>query len=75
MPSVLLTTDDVAVQLSLSRSSTSALLRSGKIRVIRIGKLVRVTQEDLDAFVQTSKLSAINDDETFRGNEVRNGSI
>jgi excisionase family DNA binding protein len=45
--SMLLTVRDVAVALRLGRTRTYALLRSGEIPVIRVGRAVRVPRDGL----------------------------
>jgi excisionase family DNA binding protein len=44
---MLLTVRDVAVALRLGRTRTYALLRSGEIPVIRVGRAVRVPRDGL----------------------------
>lgn len=52
-PDSLLTMDEVAARLRMSRSTVYALARKGTIPVVRFGgsKLVRVSERQLDAFV------------------------
>ena len=47
----LLTLDEVAEQLSVSRSSVSRFIRSGELRSIQLGSNRRVAEEDLRKFV------------------------
>jgi len=50
--SMLLTVRDVAVALRLGRTRTYALLRSGEIPVIRVGRAVRVPRDDLHRWIE-----------------------
>jgi excisionase family DNA binding protein len=47
----LLTPDDVAKRLSVSRSMIYTLVRRGDLRALRIGRLPRVTETDLAAYL------------------------
>lgn len=47
----LLRIEDVADQLSVSRSMAWKLIAHGQLRSVRIGRAVRVRPGDLDAFV------------------------
>jgi len=52
----LLDADDVARLLQLSKSHAYHLMRTGEIRTVRIGaRAVRVTEEDLEAYVELQK--------------------
>ncbi len=51
---ILLTGDDVADILKVSRSFAYKLMRQGEIRVVRLGRAVRVRPEDLDAFIKAN---------------------
>jgi len=48
----LLTLDEVAEQLSVSRSTVSRFIRSGALRSIRLGGNRRIAEEDLLAFLE-----------------------
>ena len=50
--SMLLTVRDVAVALRLDRTRTYALLRSGEIPVIRVGRAVRVPRDGLHRWIE-----------------------
>lgn len=48
----LLKAQDVAELLSVSRSFAYALMQSGQIPTVQLGKAVRVRPEDLEKFIQ-----------------------
>lgn len=48
----LLTLDEVADQLSVSRSTVSRFIRSGKLRSIQLGGNRRIAEEDLQEFLE-----------------------
>lgn len=48
----LLTLDDVCDRLQVSDATIRRLVRDGDLKVVRIGRAVRVRPEDLDAFIQ-----------------------
>jgi excisionase family DNA binding protein len=48
----LLTVADISFRLHLSRSCCYALMQSGALPTVRIGKSRRVRQEDLEAFIK-----------------------
>lgn len=50
--SMLLTVRDVAVALQIGRTRTYALLRSGEIPVIRVGRAVRVPRDGLCRWIE-----------------------
>jgi excisionase family DNA binding protein len=50
-PEPLLTTDQVADLLQISRRSVERLEESGQLLSVRIGRLVRYRSEDVDAFI------------------------
>jgi len=52
----LLKAEEVAKFLRLSKSGAYHLMRTGVIPVVRIGKAVRVREEDIDNFVLNSKV-------------------
>ena len=50
-PVVLLTVSESADRLRLSRRTVERLIASGRIRPVRIGRRVLVTERELEAFV------------------------
>ena len=52
MEPVLLTMPQAAASLGLSRSKLYELVASGDIRVIRIGRAVRISRKQIDTFVR-----------------------
>ena len=50
-PVVLLTLAEVAERLRLSRRTVERLVKAGRIRPVRIGRRVLVTERELAAFV------------------------
>lgn len=51
----LLKADDVAKYLKISKSGAYRLMQTGEIPVVKIGRVVRVREEDLENFVMNSK--------------------
>lgn len=51
----LLSVKDVARLLKLTTRTVYSLLESGQLQGIKIGKVWRVTEEDLKAFIEKSK--------------------
>ena len=51
----LLKAEEVAKYLRISKSGAYRLMQTGEIPVVRIGKVVRVREEDIDSFVLNSK--------------------
>ena len=49
----LLTGEDVAKILNVSRAQAYILMRKGEIPTVRIGRTVRVRPADLDAFINS----------------------
>jgi excisionase family DNA binding protein len=45
----------VALMLAVSPWTVRAYIRNGKLRPVRIGRLVRVDEQDLDGFVARAK--------------------
>lgn len=43
--------EEVATQLAVSKSTVNRLIRDGELRAIKIGKSVRVMEQDLFAFI------------------------
>lgn len=56
-PRKLLRVEDVADQLSISRAHVYALIRSGEIRSVKLGKARRVAQSEVDRIVSASEAS------------------
>ena len=52
----LLKAEEVAKYLRISKSGAYRLMQTGEIPVVRIGKAVRVREEDIDSFVLNSKV-------------------
>ena len=55
----LLTVDEVAAILRVSRDSAYQIVRAGEIRSFRVGRLIRIDRADLYAFMkkhQTAKV-------------------
>ncbi len=52
----LLKAEEVAKYLRISKSGAYRLMQTGEIPVVRIGKVVRVREEDIDSFVLNSKV-------------------
>jgi putative molybdopterin biosynthesis protein len=55
MESVLLTAADVAKQLRIKKYTVYELIKRGEIPSSRVGKQVRVSQEDIDRYLRASK--------------------
>jgi excisionase family DNA binding protein len=51
-PSLLLTVDEVALLLQISKSKAKKLIAAGDIRSVLVGRLRRVRATDLDAYVE-----------------------
>jgi putative molybdopterin biosynthesis protein len=51
-PKLLLTIPQVAVAMSLGRSTVYELVQRGELPVVHVGRAVRVRAEDLQRFVQ-----------------------
>ena len=56
----LLKPKEVADTLRIDVSSLYRLIREGKISSYRIGSAVRLSQDDLDEYLKTRRLKAIN---------------
>jgi excisionase family DNA binding protein len=68
--SMLLTVRDVAVALRLGRTRTYALLRSGEIPVIRVGRAVRVPRDGLHRWIE-EHCTSVNQASSSNGFESR----
>jgi excisionase family DNA binding protein len=53
----LLTPDEVAAFLKVQKSTVYRYIREGKLPAAKIGNQYRVTEDDLEAFVEKAKLS------------------
>lgn len=51
----LLTPDDVARRLSVSRSLIYAIVKTGKLRALYIGRLPRIREADLAAYLSAAE--------------------
>lgn len=49
-PRVLLTVEDAAARLSISRTRMYALLKTGDVTSVQLGRLRRIPASELDAF-------------------------
>jgi excisionase family DNA binding protein len=49
----LLAIPEVAAQLGCGRTLVYALLRSGELRAIKLGRLTRISSHELDRFIAT----------------------
>ena len=47
----MLTVREVAVRLNVSRAAIYSLVKSGKLRAVRVSNAIRVRREDMDALV------------------------
>lgn len=52
---------DVAAILNISRTKAFSLMQQGEIRTLRIGKSVRVREEDLELFISRNLSEKKND--------------
>jgi excisionase family DNA binding protein len=52
MPERLLTPEDVADRLQISPKTVRDMLRDGRLKGIKMGKLWRIREADLDAFIR-----------------------
>lgn len=51
----LLTLNEVAEHLTVSRRTVERLISAGRIRVVRVGRRVRVTTRELEAFIASQR--------------------
>lgn len=64
MPSnKLLTADDIADRLSISRRKAFLLMQEGELPTIHIGRNVRVDEGDLEKFIQNNKSNKLTEAE------------
>jgi excisionase family DNA binding protein len=49
-PKLLLTVEEAAERLGIGRTTTFALIRTGALRSVRIGRLRRIRTTDLDSY-------------------------
>jgi len=56
----LLTASDVARRLNMAKSGVYALLARGEISHFRIGRLVRIREADLDAFLGNCHIAPVS---------------
>lgn len=54
----LLTVDEVAAILRVSRDSAYQIVRAGEIRSFRVGRLIRIDRADLYAFMKKQQQTA-----------------
>jgi len=52
----LLKAGDVAKRLNISRSLAYQLMKSGEITSVKIRKLIRTTESDLDDYIEKSRM-------------------
>lgn len=57
-PDPLLTTDDVAKQLSVSPRHVRRLIASGELEVVHIGRCIRVPPTSLDSLIERNRSRA-----------------
>lgn len=51
----LLTPDEVAEKLAVKVRSVNEWLRTGKLKGVKVGRLWRVKEEDLEAFIESNR--------------------
>ena len=59
IPTRLLTGDEIAEILNVSRSFAYQLMRTGEIPTVHIGRSVRVRQQDLELFIEENLSNAV----------------
>lgn len=64
------TTDDVAETLSVSRRTIERHIESGNLEAMKIGRLIRITQDQLNAFLLNSVYDPFS-----KGEAIVTGSI
>ena len=55
----LLTLDQVADKLQVSRRTVERLREQGRLRVVMVGRLVRVTERELEAYIASQRRRAV----------------
>ena len=55
----LLTVDEVAAILRVSRDSAYQIVRAGEIRSFRVGRLIRIDRADLYAFMKKQQTAQV----------------
>ncbi len=58
----LLTIDDVATMLQVSKRTVFRWFASGKLQALRVGNVTRIRPEDLDQFIQDHLTTATRGD-------------
>jgi excisionase family DNA binding protein len=66
----LLTVHDAARVLSISPWTVRAYIRAGKLRPIRVGRLVRLDEQELDRFVCQAKESSVAEQSIEKENQI-----
>jgi len=56
----LLTASDVAKRLSISCSQAYRMMQNQEIGTVRLGRMVRVKESDLEAFIQSRSIPPAN---------------
>ncbi|NJD57920.1 MAG: hypothetical protein C3F13_09570 [Anaerolineales bacterium] len=54
-PGALLNVHQVAIRLNISRSHTYALMQTGTLKTVHLGRSVRVRPEDLEEFINSNR--------------------
>lgn len=75
MESPLLTAEDVAQQLRIKKYTVYELIKRGELPSSRVGKQVRVSQEDIDRYLRAGKTGPFQDGNFSRNRrgEIREG--
>jgi len=55
----LLTLDQVAEHLQVSRRTVERLVAAGRIRIVRVGRLIRVSERELEAYLAAQRSRAL----------------
>jgi excisionase family DNA binding protein len=53
MPEILLTQEEAAARLKISPLTLGNWLREGKIKGVKVGRLWRIREKDLDAYIES----------------------
>lgn len=51
----ILTIEDVALELGVSTQTVRGLIKRGELKHFRVGKLIRITRNDLDDYINKHK--------------------